>query len=57
MPGTQARLSVSVGVVSVVPDRNETVDAILDMADRALYEAKRLGRNRVEVFDQRSAAE
>jgi diguanylate cyclase (GGDEF)-like protein/PAS domain S-box-containing protein len=50
VPGTSRTLSISVGVVAECPGGAETLDAILDKADRALYEAKRRGRNRVEVF-------
>ncbi len=52
VPGTTKALSVSVGVVSCLPNAEDTVDSILDTADRAMYEAKRLGRNRVEVHKE-----
>ena len=50
VPGTTKELSVSIGVVSCRPDAQETVDSILEKADRAMYDAKRLGRNRVEIY-------
>ncbi len=50
VPGTTASLSISIGIVSETPSRAETVDALLDKADRALYEAKRLGRNRTAIY-------
>jgi diguanylate cyclase (GGDEF)-like protein len=47
-------LTVSVGVASVSPGRHETdlkalADRLLADADAALYRAKALGRNRVQV--------
>ena len=42
-------VTVSVGVSSRTPQVNETQDVILYDADMALYAAKQLGRNRVEV--------
>ncbi|MFW6288792.1 MAG: GGDEF domain-containing protein, partial [Spirochaetota bacterium] len=50
VPGTTQALSVSIGVVSRVPDNADTVDSILEKADRAMYAAKHHGRNRVEVY-------
>lgn len=44
-------LSVSVGVACCAPGESWTPERILERADRALYEAKRAGRNRV-VLDQ-----
>lgn len=45
VPGNPAvRISVSAGVAQLHED--ETLDALLDRADAALYEAKRTGRNR-----------
>jgi diguanylate cyclase (GGDEF)-like protein len=39
------RLSTSIGI-SMYPDDAETVDALISIADYALYEAKRSGKNR-----------
>lgn len=41
------RLTVSFGVATTIPRSGETPDVIVAAADAALYEAKRLGRNRV----------
>jgi diguanylate cyclase (GGDEF)-like protein len=41
-------ITVSVGVASAHPD--DTVESLIDRADKALYMAKRGGRNRVEVL-------
>jgi diguanylate cyclase (GGDEF)-like protein len=42
----EVRLTVSIGVATAGSD-TETVAALINQADRALYEAKRSGRNRV----------
>jgi len=41
------RVSVSIGVAAMVPGQERSADALVAGADAALYEAKRLGRNRV----------
>lgn len=46
LPGGEMRMSVSIGVASCEPDE-VTVERALGRADRALYEAKARGRNRV----------
>jgi diguanylate cyclase (GGDEF)-like protein len=43
-------LTVSLGVASVVPDKNMRQNELIDDADRALYKAKNDGRNRVVVW-------
>ena len=44
-------ITVSVGVASL-PEHATTADGLVDEADVALYRAKRLGKNRVEVDDK-----
>ncbi|MBB5018753.1 diguanylate cyclase (GGDEF)-like protein/PAS domain S-box-containing protein [Chitinivorax tropicus] len=51
--GRELAVSVSIGVAGVPESRAETVSALLALADEALYRAKRLGRNRVELADSR----
>lgn len=46
---------VSAGVASW-PDHAERVEALVSLADRALYQAKRAGRNRTIVYSSLSAA-
>ncbi|MHC4398933.1 MAG: GGDEF domain-containing protein [Planctomycetota bacterium] len=43
--GEQVSVSMSMGVAS--PTKGDTTDSVLQRADRALYESKRLGRNQV----------
>ncbi|QDH68930.1 sensor domain-containing diguanylate cyclase [Marilutibacter alkalisoli] len=46
--GAPVALTLSIGVVEYRP--GETVDALIQRADEAMYEAKRTGRNRVVVL-------
>ncbi|MDD5250325.1 MAG: sensor domain-containing diguanylate cyclase [Rhodocyclaceae bacterium] len=51
-PGMMTHLTVSIGVASVRDDDRD-VEALLDRADQALYEAKRTGRDKVSVAEPR----
>jgi len=46
-------LSLSIGA-AVFPDHADTPQSLIDMADKALYESKRLGRNRLTAADELS---
>jgi two-component system cell cycle response regulator len=53
-PGVQVNMTVSIGVAGLQPARSETdlkaaAERLLANADSALYRAKQLGRNRVEL--------
>jgi two-component system, cell cycle response regulator len=45
--GVSEYVTLSLGVASVIPDRNLSFESLIACADRALYEAKQLGRDRV----------
>ncbi len=44
-----ARITVSAGVAGLVPEADDSPDTLIARADKALYRAKQMGRNRVEV--------
>ncbi len=48
--GTKISLTVSIGIGIYTPPADTGVTELLDNADKALYEAKENGRNRVEVY-------
>ena len=44
---SQKRLTISLGVSSVIPQKNDSVESLIASADQALYQAKQAGRNKV----------
>lgn len=47
--GVSDRLTLSVGVATVTPQRGMSPHSLIETADRALYRAKHAGRNRIEI--------
>ena len=45
--GAETKITVSIGVNSVIPDADTPTADFINKADRALYKAKELGRNKV----------
>lgn len=52
-PSVSERVTVSIGGVTVIPKQETSYQTCLKMADTMLYDAKRLGRNRVVWTDEK----
>ena len=50
-------VTISVGVATFDPDTNVAANAVLELADKALYMAKQHGRNRVAAPNPPNLAE
>jgi diguanylate cyclase (GGDEF)-like protein len=45
------RVTISLGAATALPERRSSPQSLVAAADHAVYEAKRLGRNRVHAFE------
>lgn len=45
-------VTVSIGAVTVIPDKTTEANSVIEIADRKLYAAKENGRNKIEIEDQ-----
>ena len=48
--GPSQNVTLSLGIVSLIPDRDTTPEDLIQRADQALYQAKQQGRDRFVVF-------
>ncbi|MBF0568998.1 MAG: diguanylate cyclase [Nitrospirae bacterium] len=44
------KTTVSIGIAGAIPDKSKTIQWLISGADRALYTAKKSGKNQVKVF-------
>ena len=44
-------VTASLGVSTIMPNRNSVSNELIEQADQALYEAKRAGKNRVNAYE------
>jgi len=49
--GIKSVITVSLGVASLIPENGMEPDELIEAADRALYKAKKDGRNKVVVWE------
>ena len=48
------RITLSIGIASIIPDRDSEPTTLLEYADNALYQSKENGRNRISIYKNSS---
>ena len=43
-------VTVSIGVATIIPSKDKQKEKLIEMSDKALYEAKSYGRNKVIII-------
>ena len=52
--GSVIRFTVSIGIAATPKDRVENIEKLLSMADKAMYQAKKNGRNQSAIYKERN---
>jgi diguanylate cyclase (GGDEF)-like protein len=53
----QPKITVSIGIASIVVTEENQTDDLIDMADKAMYQAKQSGRNRYALYSDHNSHE
>ena len=48
-PNTKIKMTLSIGIASIIPNQKWSWENLIQYADQALYQAKENGRNRIEI--------
>lgn len=51
--GVANHISITIGISTIIPNEKSTIEEFINMADKALYHAKKKGRSRVEALERK----
>jgi diguanylate cyclase (GGDEF)-like protein len=49
------RISLSIGIATLIPNRDSKLTQLLECADKALYQSKERGRNKIHIYEECSS--
>jgi diguanylate cyclase (GGDEF)-like protein len=49
------RISLSIGITCLIPNRYSKLTQLLERADKVLYQSKENGRNRIHIYEESSS--